>query len=318
MLQRNTVWLLGSLLVIWWLTAVNFDYIREPGPGNRYGNATRVFPSAEAYPQRIVSLSPGHTEMLFALGAGDRVVGVTSYSDYPEEAKTKPSVGGYHAPDVETIVALRPDVVFAMGDIQEPYTEILRRAGIRVITLEPATLEEVLAAIDRMSEAIGERERGRELNRRLSGQLEDVQNRVSSVPSRRVFLEVWDAPLLTVGNRSFIHDVVRLAGGVNVAGGRQTDYTPCDVETLYAYDPDVYVVLNHDGSDAEALINRPDLAGLAAVKNRQVYSIPDVLSRAGPRCFDGLDRLARILHPAAMEQQETQNANNVQVIDIHR
>ena len=309
--------LLGILLLTWWLTTA----LPRPQSDNlskQAETAAELGQPAVGYPQRIVSLSPGHTEILFALSAGDRVVGVTSYSDYPEEAKTKPSVGGYHAPDVETIVALRPDVVFALGDIQEPYTRILRQAGIRVIAVEPKTLEEILVAIVIMSEAVGEQEKGMELHRRLRNQLETVQQMVSALPTRSVFLEVWDAPLLTVGNRSFIHDVVRQAGGVNVAGSRSADYTPCDIETLYAYNPDVYVVLSHNGSDAGKLINRADLAGLEAVKNRQVFSIPDVLSRSGPRCFDGLDRLARILHPEAMEQQEIHNANNVQTTGSYR
>lgn len=264
--------------------------------------------SAASYnkPQRIVSMSPGNTEILFALGAGDRVVGVTSYSDYPEEAKSKPTIGGYHAPDVEKIVALSPDIVFAMTDIQTKYIHILKQAGIRVVAVEPKTLPEIIAAIDLISEAIGEQDRGRELHLTLSTQLAQVRKLVGDAPPRRTFLEVWDAPLLTVGRQSFIHDLITQAGGINVSADKNVDYTPCDIETLYAYNPEVYVVLSHSRNDTRSFITGSNMADIAAVKTKQVFSITDdLLQRPGPRSFTGLVKLAEILHPQEMKDWET-------------
>lgn len=256
-------------------------------------------------PQRIVSMSPGNTEIIFALGAGDRVVGVTSYSDYPEEAKSKPTIGGYHAPDVEKIVALSPDIVFAMTDIQAKYIQILTQAGIRVIAVEPKSLPEILTAIDIISEAIGEQERGRKLHWELANQLAEVRRRVGSAPLKRTFLEVWDTPLLTVGRQSFIHDLITQAGGINVSADKNVDYTPCDTEQLYAYNPEVYVVLSHSRDDIRSLITNPNLADIQAVKNKQVFSITDdLLQRPGPRSFTGLVKLAEILHPQEMKDWE--------------
>lgn len=254
-------------------------------------------------PQRIVSLSPGNTEILFALGAGDRVVGVTSYSDYPPEAKTKPTVGGYHAPDLEKVIALEPDMVFAMGEIQDKYVRMLRKAGIPVVAKEPKTMGEILEAIDTISSAIGEEEAGQALRYDLERRLEGVRQRTGSAPPKQVFLEVWSAPFLTVGSQSFINDLITQAGGTNVVAHRKVDYTTCDIEALYSYNPDVYVVIRHSTSDMVPMITRADLADLGAVKNNQVFSVDDdLLVRPGPRSFIGLVKMAEILHPEAMKQ----------------
>jgi len=258
-------------------------------------------------PQRIISLSPSITEILFALEAGDRISGVTSYSDYPEEAKMKPNVGEYQAPDVEKIISLNPDLVIGTGDTQENYRLILARSGIPVITIDPKNLPEIIAAIDLISIAIGEKERGSILHEQLTSQMNAIQYQVRQAPQKRIFLEIWDAPLLTVGGKSFINDIVFRAGGQNVAAGIHADYTPSDIEALYAYNPDIYVVVTHSNNNIRSLISRPELANLAAVENNQVFQITsDVLTRPGPRSFQGLLQLAKIIHPDIMQYGEHQ------------
>lgn len=294
--KQKWLYLLSGLLV----TAMFLAPALAPKQQDRMKQAALT-----SKPQRIVSMSPGNTEIVFALGAGDRVVGVTSYSDYPEEAKTKPTIGGYHAPDVEKIVSLAPDVVFAMTDIQAKYIQILRQAGIRVVAVEPKTLPEILNAIDIISEALGEEARGRQLHQELAGQLDQVRRQVGTAPAKRTFLEVWDTPLLTVGRQSFIHDLITQAGGINVSADKNVDYTPCDIEQLYAYNPEVYVVLSHSRDDIRSVIANPNLAAIQAVKANQVFSITDdLLQRPGPRSFTGLVKLAEILHPQEMKERE--------------
>jgi iron complex transport system substrate-binding protein len=264
-----------------------------------------AMPVHSAKPQRIVSMSPAITEILFALGAGDRVVGVTSYSDYPIEAKNKPSIGGYQAPDMETVVALAPDMVFAMGEIQAKPIRILEQAGIPVVSVEPATLNEVIDAIDQISAVIGEQERGRQLHNELASTLHKVQKRLAQAPRERVFLEVWDVPLLTVGSKSFMNDLIVQAGGVNVAAGNQVDYTPCDIETLYTYNPESYLVVSHSRQGTRDFVNQPALSDMEAVKNNQVFQLDDdLLNRPGPRCFAGLVEVATVLHPELMQGWE--------------
>lgn len=294
--KQKWLYLLSGLLV----TAMFLAPALAPKQQDRMKQAVLT-----SKPQRIVSMSPGNTEIVFALGAGDRVVGVTSYSDYPEEAKTKPTIGGYHAPDVEKIVSLAPDVVFAMTDIQAKYIQILRQAGIRVVAVEPKTLPEILNAIEIISEALGEEARGRQLHQELAGQLDQVRRQVGTAPAKRTFLEVWDTPLLTVGRQSFIHDLITQAGGINVSADKNVDYTPCDIEQLYAYNPEVYVVLSHSRDDIRSVITNPNLAAIQAVKTNQVFSITDdLLQRPGPRSFTGLVKLAEILHPQEMKERE--------------
>lgn len=261
-------------------------------------------PLLTAKPQRIISMSPSNTEILYALGAGDRVVGVPTYSDFPEEAKSKPSIGGYHAPDIEKIISLSPDIVVANGTIQTKYIRILEQMNIRVVSVEPKTMPEILAAIDIISEAIGEQERGQTLHAALAEQLNAVQHLTAHSPPKRVFVEVWDAPLMTVGNQSFINDMINQAGGINVAADHNVDYMPCDIETLYNYNPEVYIIISHNRDDMRSLITKADLADITAVKNKQIFPmVDDLFVRPGPRSFTGLMKLAEILHPEAMNNR---------------
>ena len=295
----------GLLLAVLLVNITLLGAARGANDGGETYGVGKNKPIFASKPQRIVSMSPGNTEILFALGAGDRVVGVTSYSDYPEEAKTKPGIGGYHAPDVEKIVALSPDIVFAMGNIQRKQIRMLEQAGIPVIAVEPKTMAEILTAIDTISAAIGEQERGTALRAELAGRLNEVRLLTAHLPPKKVFLEIWDAPLLTVGKNSFINDMISQAGGVNAAVDKNVDYTPCDTETIYAYNPEVYVVISHSRDDTRSVIIRPELADVGAVKNNQVFQIvDDLLARPGPRSFSGLVKLAEILHPDEVKRRE--------------
>lgn len=248
-------------------------------------------------PQRIVSLSPGNTEILFALGAGNRVVGVSSYSDYPIEAKSIPSVGSYIAPDIEKIVSLKPDMVVALKQTQDQHIRILNQAGIKVVAVDPKNLQEILTAIDTISEAIGEPSSGLALRNELATQLDKIKAAVSSLPPKRVFVQIWDNPLLTAGNKSFINDVITQAGGINVAAEKNTDYTPWDIEMLYAYQPDVYIISSHSTNGNLSFVDKNELKDVAAIKNQQIFHIEDdLMARPGPRSFAGLAKLAEILH----------------------
>ena len=272
-------------LTINWTTLVDISKNKPPLPVN---------------PQRIVSMSPGHTEILFALGAGDRIVGVSSFSDYPEEATTKPTIGNYLAPDLEKILSLQPDIVFALSHSQSRFIGVLEQAGICVIALEPITMQEILDAIDVISQAIGEPERGAELAFELNESLDEVRGIVAHSEPRRVFVEVWDIPLLTVGNKSFINDIIHLAGGINVAKGKNLAYAPCEIETLFLYNPEVYIVVSHEYKSSSSIINRPEFADIYAVKNNRISPVTaDLVARSGPRSFTGLREVAKIIHPEA-------------------
>jgi iron complex transport system substrate-binding protein len=218
-------------------------------------------------------------------------VGVTSYCDYPSEAKNKAKIGGYYTPDVEKIVALAPDIVFAAGESHAKYIRVLEQAGIRVVSLEPKNMNELIAAIDLISLFIGEKERGKELHAGLTEQLDEVRRLTAELTPKRVFLEVWDAPLLTIGGKSHIND-------------NPMDYMRSDMEALYAYNPEAYIVVSHSRGNVRSFAARPELSDITAVKEKKVYKIlEDVLTRVGPRNFTGLRQIAEILHPEAVKKR---------------
>jgi iron complex transport system substrate-binding protein len=290
------------LMLAFWVTTDNLGLFGQLTPGVNPDTIDTKVMSLAAKPQRIVSMSPGNTEILFALGAGDRVVGVTSFCDYPEQAKAKPKIGGFYTPDVETIVTLAPDIVFAAGDIQSRYISSLQQAGIPVVSVAPKTMQEVLTAITVISELIGEQASGAALHTALANQLQQVQQRTKATTPRRVFLEVWDMPFLTVGSKSYISDIITQAGGISAAIDRDVDYTPCDFETLYAYDPETYITINRTQDDSRAVVERPELAEITAIKESQVFHMKDdILARPGPRSFTGLAQMAKLLHPEVMQ-----------------
>lgn len=259
----------------------------------------RAVPVFAVKAERVISLSPSNTEILFALGAGDRVIAVTEYSDYPEAAKEKPRVGGFQSPDVEQIVALRPDVVFAAGQLHTRVIQQLTAAQIPVVAIEPRTMQDVLAAIELVGAVIQEPEAARGLTGKLKGRLDRIHRLTAGQAAARVFVEVWDEPFMTIGGKSYLSDIVAQAGGINVAKDKPLDYMTCDFETLYGFNPDVYVAVSHVGLGRTlGMSKHPWMQNLPAVAQEKVYYVPDdILSRPGPRSFDGLVELAKILHP---------------------
>ncbi len=254
-------------------------------------------------PRRIISLSPSNTEILFALGLKDRLIAVTDFSDYPEEAKSKPRVGSFQNPDLEKIVSLRPDLVLAAGELHSRQIKILEKAGITVVAIEPRTMQEVLDAIQLVAEATGVPEKGLRLVQKLRLKLAEIHHFIDKAQKRRVFVEVWDEPFLTIGRKSYLSDIINQAGGINVAAGRNLDYMTCDLEMLYAFNPDTYIVVRHSGIGRGIETEKdPRLANVLAIKENRVFRLSDdILSRPGPRSFDGLAEMAKTLHPGFMK-----------------
>lgn len=253
-------------------------------------------------PKRIISLSPSNTEILFAIGLSDQIVAVSDYSDYPPEAKQKPRIGGFQSPDVEQIVSLQPDIVFA-GSLHARAVEVLTAAGIRVVVVEPKTMQEVLDALTLVGEITREQTAAQKVTAELAARLQTIRKLIAAEPKQRVFLEVWDEPFMTIGGKSYLSDIVTQAGGINVAAEKPTDYMTCDFEYLYSLNPDLYIAVNHIGLGRTLnMSSHPWMRNLQAVANGKVYYVPDdILSRPGPRSFEGLVELAKILHPEKMK-----------------
>lgn len=249
-------------------------------------------------PGRIVSLAPGHTETLFALGAGDRVVGVTVHGDWPPPARWLPRVGGFGEVDLEAVLSLRPDLVLAAGLQSAGAVPALRRLGVPTFVLEPTRLEEVLDGIRRVGRLVGAEEAGDGLADRLSSRLAGLRASVATASRPRVFFELSE-DLFTVGPGSFLHDLIRAAGGDNIAGEAGRPYPRLSAEAVIASDPEVILLADHPaGVGIDDVKARPGWAGITAVRRGRVLEVDDVdvLNRPGPRVVDGLEFLVRALH----------------------
>ena len=169
---------------------------------------------------RIVSLAPSVTEIVFALGGGDSLVGATDRCDYPPEARKIARIGGYGAPNVETLLALHPDLVIAVGIEREEVADVLRRSGIRVLDVPIRNFEELFAAIRQIGNAVGRPRQAEGVVARMRAELEAVTAHNAAKPRGqrpKVFVEIGDHPLITAGGASFLDDLIARAGGVNAA-----------------------------------------------------------------------------------------------------
>ncbi len=269
------------------------------------GRGARPSGGPKANALRIVSLAPSVTEIVFALGLGDCLVGATQYCTWPPEAKHVERVGGFGTPNMERLLALRPDLVIAAGMERKDAADALRQAGSRVLDVTIRSFEELFAAILEIGKAASRPAQALALAAKMRAELDAVGRRYASVPLEnrpRVFVEIWHDPLTTAGAASFLNDLIAKAGGVNVAGGLPQAHPRVNPEKVIEWDPDVIVTayMARPGRAAAQVSGRIGWAGVKAVKNgRTIDDIPaDLLLRSGPRLVEGVEALAERLYPA--------------------
>jgi iron complex transport system substrate-binding protein len=251
--------------------------------------------------RRIVSLAPNLTETVYALDAGDRLVGDTNVDDFPSAAKTLPHVGAVLAPSLEQIVALHPDLVLATNDLNRRVTvEALARMGLAVYVTDPLSIEDVLNSTARIARLIGAGERGDSAVAGMRARLDALAQRLADVPPRRVLFVVWTAPLISVGRHTFLNDALVHAGAqsvVEIADG----WPQISFEYVLKLQPE-YLVFAGSLSEANAppieeLSKLPGWRDLGAVRNGKIAIVSDAIDRPGPRMVDAIEELARLLHP---------------------
>ena len=251
-------------------------------------------------PTRIVSLAPSVTEILFAIGAGDRVVGVTSFCNFPPEALAKPKVGGAF-PNLEVVLSLKPTLVLAPRDFIRPdMVAKLDQLKIPLFILESNSIEDVLRHIQTVGRMLGRTERSDAVAGDLRRRVTEVKTRTAGATRPRVFYVLNSDPLMTAGPGSFIHQLIELAGGTNVAAGAPVPYPRLSLEEVIRQDPQVilFPVGDEEGIPDQEQQRWLRWPTLSAVKQNRFVRIPSVLlDRPGPRVVDGLERLARQLHP---------------------
>lgn len=251
----------------------------------------------DAYPQKIVSLAPAITEILFTIGLDSEIVGVSDYCDYPEQALTKEKMGGFSNPNVEKIAALEPDMVFISAGVQEDAINKLEEMGITVVVLDADTITQVQNNIDLAGQLTGKEKEAKAVVKDMQSRLDKVEAAIKDQPKPTVFIEIWDDPLMSAGSTSFVNNIIDLAGGVNIAADNTERYYNYSSEKLLEADPEYYIINTHSHAPADVK-KRTGYDVLSAVKNDKVVAVDDnLISRAGPRVIEGLEEMAKILHP---------------------
>ncbi len=269
----------------------------------RYGAGKEI--TLPRRPERIVSLAPSNTEILFALGLGDLVKGVTTYCDYPAEAKDRAQVGGFMDFSIEKIVSLKPDLILATSGQDQGLAPLIA-LGIPVVVLDATTMPEIDQCIRVVGDLTGKKKEAQKLIDEIDREVKIIADKISAVaPSDRpkVMYVAWDDPILTVGPGTLIDQMICLAGGINVAAGAHEPYPTFSLEAVVMADPDVLLLPRvHGGLDLRGLRSREAWKDLTAVRKGRVYLLEDnLVSRPGPRAAQGLREIAEALYPALFE-----------------
>ena len=253
-------------------------------------------------PRRLVSLAPSITEILYFLELGDRLLGVTSFCNFPAEVKNKPRVGTYWEFNLEAILNLKPDLVLAMAHQGEGPSslEVLRHWKIPFYLGRADTLPELFNLIEDIARLMGQEEVARRKLPQLKARAQRVQKRVQGIPRPRVLLEIDQEPLITVGRSSIQGDLIQRAGGTNIADSIDQRYPVFNLEEVLKFQPEV--ILFTGMADAASLPRRmyfwQQWKLLPAVKAGRLHWVePDLVDRPGPRLVDGLELMAKFFHP---------------------
>ena len=292
-LARGTHWFLAALLsMALILTACS------PGgqtPVNYVFDDLGRLVAINGTPQRIISLAPSNTEILFALGLGDRVVGVTDYCDYPPEALNKTKVGGYANPDIEKIVALNPDLVLVAYGTPMDVINTMVGLGLTVFGIKTTDLDDLLNDIRRVGEITDKEVEAQALTSEMASRIQAVTNQTEELEQRpKVFYIVWNDPLWTAGSGTFIHELIEKAGGVNICQNI-TGYTTISIEDVLVRDPEIIITseLSYDWA-----LNATELASTNASKTGRIFTCDDnLVQRPGPRLVEGLEWFAHYIQP---------------------
>ncbi|ANE46369.1 ABC transporter substrate-binding protein [Paenibacillus swuensis] len=252
----------------------------------------------EAAPQKIATIAPSETEMVYAVGGGDRVVGVDEYSDYPEEAKSKPKLGDMNT-NMEAVLAAKPDVVFAHSSMQSEVIEQLRDLNIKVFASDPKTVDEVIAKVETFGQILDTQGKSKTLADTMRAEKQQVVDAVQGAPLKKVYMEF--SPGWTVGSGEYMNELLTLAGGDNVAKAK-TGWFEIDPEEIITANPDLILYAKDEtvlkNSIYDEIMKRPGFKEINAVKNEQLFPLDNnMISRVGPRLTKVLLDMAKAIHP---------------------
>jgi iron complex transport system substrate-binding protein len=280
---------------------------------NRLAILLLLAASCFAQPRRIVSTAPSITEMLYALGLGERVAGVTDFCRYPPEAALKPKIGGYLHPNLEAVIALRPDLVIAEKSmVREAFS--LPGLKLKLLEVDDSTIQGIYESIETISRAAGVGERGKDLASKLAGELAMIRNRAARPPRPRVLFVVGRTPgriedLIAAGGPSYLSEVMRIAGGENVFQDAAIAYAKVSLEEVLSRDPDIIIDMGEMSQTIGVTEGRKQAVValwrrypfLKAVRENKVFAVAsDIYVVPGPRVVEAARELARLFHPEAV------------------
>jgi len=300
---RNCLFVLLSLLLLMSLSCSSPKARETKSPIEITDQLGRVV-KLDKIPQRIISLAPSNTEILFALGLSDKLIAVTDYCDYPPEAKTKPSIGGFTTPNIEKLVALSPDLVLATSMHEKTIIHQLEQRGLAVFTLAPKTLDEVLESITLVGEVMGTGKNASELVAEMRKRIKAVTDKTNSLPEDErptVLYLTWHDPLMTSGVGTLHNELIQKAGGRNifpeVIGTQSVDLESIVARNLQVMIAGIGMAAGEDKT-FQYLKAESRLQNTEAEKNGRIYQVNMHLTgRAGPRIVDGLEQFAKCIHP---------------------
>ena len=298
---RGTNWFLAALLIIaLTLTACTPT---EQTPTQYVVDDLGRLVAINGTPERIISLAPSNTEILFALGLGDKVVGVTMYCDYPPEAQDKEKVGDYYGPDIEKIIALQPDLILATDFHRFDLIPALAEQGFTVFAVAPQTLEDVLESIQKIGTITGKEAEALELLNGMTSKIEEIEEQTEELEEKpSVFYITWHDPMWTVGRNTWIDDLIKIAGGVNIFSQYFESGAMVEIEWVIVLNPEIIIASEWSYDWAQ---NATDLASTNASQTGRVYTFDDDLAqRPGPRLVKGLEWFAHLIHPEIFEEPE--------------
>jgi iron complex transport system substrate-binding protein len=250
------------------------------------------------HPHRVICLIPSVVDVVYSLGAGADVVAISDFTKYPKEALQKPSIGLPLNPSIEAIVALRPDLVLGSGDLNVlESADSLQRLGIPVFMADPHGIEGIYASIISIGKALNRDAEAAALVARLRARLATVKSSVADKPKLRVFMAIWYDPVMTIGRKAFIGEIIEAAGGRSVTDDIAQEWPEISLESIVSRQPDAILFIKGSKLTAEELKTRPGWEHVKAVQQGHVYYVDDRIQYPSPAAFDALEDLAKQFHP---------------------
>jgi iron complex transport system substrate-binding protein len=293
-------------LFVPWVLSLFLASVSYPAP-NKFTDEVGREVTIPFPPKRIVSLAPNITEILFSLGLDEEIVGVSIHCNFPEKATSKIQVGSYISLDFERIVSLKPDLIIATGaGNTRDMVERLETLGFPTYVIFPRNYNDVLRSIGHLGQLVDREKEGLGIVKGMKRRSQRVVELTQGLPRPKVFLQIADAPIVTVGKGSFADDLIRLAGGENIAGKEKEMYPRLGMEEILKRSPEVILIssMNPKGNYSKVLQEWSRWKTIPAVKNGHIHLIDsDVVDRPSPRIIDGLEEIARFLHPERFKKQ---------------